>query len=239
MIIKRSFAALLLLALAGCSPNSISLSEIKSLKIHPGDSLSTQAVSAELSAQIIADFDCQPIENPPFLEGLQPNPPKAGCQVMELSRSEAIPKDALRLDPTFLSTRWYKIFVPEGASFKVLESFAALKAAYAPVESPAEALSFVLLKEPKSEILRQDAVPEAAGDNLQFLAEEAEGTHAAVLEAGNEEGFQVLHVLMDSSCSGSDNQTTAYSADFHVSPTGDIRETKRTPLYIIKNCPQE
>ena len=239
MKIRHSFTALLLLTLAACSPNNASLPEIKSLKIHAGDSLSPQAVSAELSAQIKADFDCQPVENPPYLEGLQPNPPKAACQVMELSSSEAIPKDALRLDPTFLSTRWYKIFVPEGASFKVLESFAALKAAYAPVESPAEALSFVLLKEARSGLLRQDSVPELTGDNLQFLTEEAEGTQTAVLEAGNEEGFEVLHVLLDSGCNGQENETTAYSVDFQVSSTGDIREIRRTPLYITKNCPIE
>lgn len=175
----------------------------------------------------------------PFVGGLD-TPAITACQFLMQPTSQLdgsakpFDPDALRLDRSFLTERALRLSYQAGDQVRQIQTYAELKAIYAPIESPAEALSFVLLKTYGSQLLTQETINNlltgaSAESGPQWLVARTPGTQVRRQADG---GFLVQNLLVGGMCAGS-------SISYQISAGGDVTKTAETPLYRQKVCPVE
>ena len=141
---------------------------------------------------------------------------------------------------------WTRYVVKTGTGLQSLDTQADFKARYAPVESPEEALSFVLATTARVHVLTQQSLSHATAPvtlvlgcaiprttRYQAQVTQIEGTTTKAIG----DRYEVQHLIFDAYCNGSSSDTTAYAVDYEVSNAGELKELTRKPLYKQSNCP--
>lgn len=174
------------------------------------------------------------------------SPQVTGCDFLVQQNSnlsaEQTPwtEDHLRHDRSFLTERSIQLRYQgaNGAEMK-LQTYTQLKAQFGPVDSPAKALSFVLLKTAFSQILSQKSLDsyvllskEAGGHVDEILRRDIDSTQVETLPDG---GFRIKNLLLNADCPSS----RALAVNYLISRSGDIQRESETPIYSLTRCPVE
>lgn len=198
-------------------------------------------IEKEQLAKIATEEDCALRSDPGlYFGGLAPNTPIGFC----FKSGGELPTQALRGQsdiPTILvdNTSWTRLFLFKASEIKRIDTFAELQAEYAPVETPQEALSFVLLRHNYTELLTQERLQNAISEANQRLmgptslfTDVVGGTKISQNTDGS---FSVQNVLLGADCSAN-SSAPASAVDYRVLSTGVIEEVKRTELFLTA-CP--
>ncbi len=241
--VRISAIALALLAFSACSPsnpivpvNGESIQNANpSLRFSSAaDELPGVPFTSEQQASIDQQSKCTLRSAALYLEGLSPNQPLGYCS----ESGGTAPEQALRGNsgiPTVMPPSWINLSILKDGERKQIQTFSELQAEYAPVESAAEAYSFVLLKYKNTEQLTENRIKQAVSDaanmslaGLRFETDSLEGTKMIQNADGS---FSVTNVLFDAECNGNDGTTKAYAIDYRVLSTGEVQEIKRKHIY--------
>jgi hypothetical protein len=228
-----------LASLFSCAELSAVLGKSQSLLVEDAQSFLSQLSAFEKSkiegiyascldtvAPTISGLDSPTITQCELLN--QPTNQQSGAGVTPFS------EDSLRWDRTFLTERALVLSYKEAEQTKQIRTYAELKALYAPIESSAEALSFVILKTPFSQVLNQATVNNLIakipnGADLKLLQTRIKGTQVGKTPEGN---YLVKNVLVGQCASGS-------SVNYQISMEGEIQTLETTDLYSVTGCPLE
>jgi hypothetical protein len=175
----------------------------------------------ESCSELIA-LGCDEIQGPRFhLGGLQP--PYA---VMECVHEEGAPPDMehfTQLDG--LDRRYRSYVIQQDGEYRLINKKSEFKEIFAPVESPAEALSYAMAM--TSLGARFDIDPDA---NVDYLVDVVEETHAEETPDG------YLVYLFDWSHKMGCNVHPFYAVTVMVTREGDVNEVERQEIYRGYAC---
>lgn len=196
-------------------------------------------------------FECRPLKSQTdFLGGLSPRQPIAECRHENIPNPPGTPsyEGRPKLDKRGLTLHYSTYLVKSGTELSELGTLEALRQAYAPIESPAEALSLTLASMPNLRTLTATAVPSPphnlgpseqilvpSGPNVVYRLNTLQGTGVSA----RGEDFLISSLLFDGECNRHDSITVAYSVDYLVTRTGQIREQGRKPVFELGPCPIE
>ena len=255
--IRNRLFQLACLGLAGCqfvAPGS--KPAVKEGPVYAISSDSSAAFTPAELESLKAAHSCDPIRtDSDFLGGLiGPGDAIAECLIrgnsLDLSGKSNL---FLRFDIGSLNYRASVYLVRKAGSqdVRVIKTPAELRAFAAPIESKAEALSFVLATLPDLEVLTRAVLPEATASpatpaqtgssyGVSYISSSIEGTD--VTESGG--NFGVRHLLLGGYCKGGELSVTGYSVSYRVFRDGLIEEaesdsaSRRLPLFQKGPCPQ-
>lgn len=205
--------------------------------------------SAHFSEDELKPFGCQSVElRPAQLGGLQPGGEIAECLMTYATRfGDTTRENLLRLHVQQLSTYSTQLIVrdSDGGGLHLLKTRQDLQARFAPVETPEEALSFVLATEDQVSLLTSDwlhaprplANPREIGETgPSYQVDRLEGTRVETVEGG----FMVRHLLSGGHCDGNNGFPFAASVDDFVSRSGEVqRQSASIQIGDFGPCPVE
>jgi hypothetical protein len=171
-----------------------------------------------------AELGCDQLRKPgDLLGGLNPAYPLALCLYYPLQHQESTQGDPFA-EPRFYNDGcmmpvYVRYVIYKDGNFEVLRSIADLRVAYAPVESPDEALSYSLAATGLEARFNQQRQP-----GYRYFVDRLEDT--SVIEA--EGGYQIN--LYDYQLCGCGPHTTSI-VTLLVSPDGDIQTVEEQPAY--------
>ena len=157
-----------------------------------------------------------------LLGGLQPAYPLVVCSYMPLKYGEnprGSPSDEFLYNDGCMAAVYVRYAIEEDGQFLLLKNQGDLKATYAPIESPDEALSYALAS---SGLEARFNLETPLG--YRYQVNQLEDTH--VVETGD--GYDVL--LYHYQVCGCGPHTTS-TVLLHVTAEGDIQEIERTPAF--------
>ena len=196
------------------------------------DALNTPTFSTAEQAERDAQTACNQQSPGLFISGLSPNPPVGYCTEQQTPTA-----DDLRGDPGIPTVGFpsvTRIGVLQAGTLQQVGTFSELKALYAPVESPEEALAFALLKNFRTQRLTDDTfksnLPKAP-DQVTFATETIEGTRIVGIGDGS---YSVTNVLFDDSCASMGRFDEVFAVDYRVEANGDVTETDKRLLYTVQ-----
>ena len=180
------------------------------------------------SESTLAALGCNEIQVPPsLLGGLNPSYPIAVCQIIP-DQAEADTQAEIEKGLYFFYTgglfgRYVRYVILKEGEFRLLKSEAEFQAIYAPVETPEEALSYVLA------VTNLSAYYGLAHDPAyKYEVGTIEDTHVTL----EPDGYK-LHLFHDAVFGCGPHWIS--EVEVHVSTEGVIRELSRTPIFRDPN----
>lgn len=222
--------------------------------------------SADFGPETARQFGCssEALVTKSDLGGLSPKLPIAVCprfwRMPDQGQMSESPSPAPSPQPTALPAHplmaWtsfltggvshsvYLVKTPEG--IQVLGSVDQVRDFYAPIESPAEALSYLLAVTDAIQLLNNTALPdpgEAFWLDDHWAFRQGAVYRVSQLEATRVEaqgdGFVVKNILRDRDCIPTGEDTLASSSDYRVSRSGEIQLLQSTEIFSFGPCPIE
>lgn len=214
------------------SPSQANVTSAVNFIQQPAYSLSSNSESQlkpELTAQAESDR-CTTLEyTTSFAGGLTPSLPIARCVYFSFDTPASInglfaEENTNNPMRARYSSVWYYLRTAQG--LETLADAAAFRQHFAPVESEAEALAFVLALHQVQQIRKS-----AFQSDIQWQVTQQSET----LVKKTAQGFVVEHVLQGG-CSGDRSLEPGYDVSFEVSQQGEITELSRKKI-LDQNCP--
>lgn len=182
------------------------------------------------------------------LEDGKPSVPEPSPQSSPSAQPTPLPEHPLMPRSSILlgavGHRVYLVKTPEG--IKVLGSVEQVRDFYAPIESPAEALSYLLAVTDAITLLNNANLPDPGEaflydgrwDFMQGAVYRVSHLEPTRVEAQGD-GFVVRNILRDSVCLPNGMDIVASSADYRVSRKGEIQDLQSTQIFSFGPCPIE
>jgi len=171
-------------------------------------------------SSLLYTLGCTYIEETPLLGGLTPEYPIATC-ILEINEDAGvadIPDSCFYYDGGF-TTYCYQYVVYKDHHYQLLKTIAEFRALYAPVDSPEEALGFVLVSDNFIAEYGQ-----TKNNDYIYSVQELEDTHVETVAGG-----YVVHVF-DTPGFGCEPFETK-SVEIKVTYDGQLTELNRFPVY--------
>jgi hypothetical protein len=169
---------------------------------------------------LMFSFGCNSIENKPLLGGLTPNYPIAACsyEISEHINVADLPPDGCVYVDGGLMTFCNRYVIYKDAKYQLIKTLEELRAAYAPIDSPEEALSFVLASDDLIVNYGQ-----AKNNDYVYFVEVLEDSYVETITDG-----YIVHVFdAYSTCESFDTK----SVQMKVTHDGYLTELNRTLVY--------
>lgn len=251
---SRHCLLFLSLLLSGCSGLAAAFTGRPVVQEGPDYALASE--SADFAdADLQERFGCSELRSrTDFLGGLSPAQALAECLHYNIPNlpQDSAPDDRPKLDRGGLTLRYSTYLLKSEGEIRELGTLGALRQTFAPIESPAEALSLTLASLPGLQRLTATALPSDARKveqigmpgqaglpstdrQVAYRLDALSGTQVAA----RGEDFVISNLLFDGDCNGHDSTTVAYSVDYLVTRAGQISEQGRRPVYQLGPCPVE
>lgn len=177
-------------------------------------------------------------------------PKLTGCSRETLPQAgnpEAFAKqeDSLRVEKSSGQLSAVQLKTLDGQTAGLLSTYTELKSLYGPIDTPAKALSFVLLQKSSRELLNQDTInayfipdkyhPQTTFQQISKLSKLQDNIDGTQVVAAADGGFTVKNLMVDADCP----HDTAYSTDFSISRSGEIQQLAERAIFRREGCPIE